>query len=349
MSNKKLSLIVSSIVAFFVANYIATVIVLAWSMRAWEDSSLLLRIFERNLSPWAEWRFASAYGLVPILLVISYVAVFVHVVIVFSVCFFYVLALDIALVAPLPHVTSERFTMHVLFRALRLAIAGVIGAGLSEMVLSRLVGRSTLATKHKATGFTLVEVLVVLTIVMLLMGIVFAVVGSAKSRSKLTVDISQMRQVYMSVILYEGDTGECPHSLLQTRDYVSAKALFKSPSDDVPKVSSDFPANLFVFDSPQRSQFRISYAYLRAFEGSDLWSPRLDWSTFRSDPGVGILANKFYVPKAPKLIDQKKLEHDFVRTVGKLHRIRMDGSLWSANPRDGFSVGGSINGLFVDP
>jgi prepilin-type N-terminal cleavage/methylation domain-containing protein len=199
--------------------------------------------------------------------------------------------------------------------------------------------------KHRA--FSLIEVLVVVAIIAIVAAILFPVFRNTKKQSYTPSDISNMRQVYLGIVMYEDSHGDSPGSLVDTAPWVRDHRVFKSLMDDVPKLKEDYPADLYVAESLRRSAFRISYAYLRSFEETSTWPPRFEWSILRADPAVALLANRFYCPKAD--VPFPPDEHDFFRAPGTLYRIRTDGSLWKAHPQDGITIGGSINGLFIDP
>jgi len=352
--------IVCGIIGVAVANYIATVLMLCFSMEAWSDTHLLFRILRLNISPWAEWTGGSLF-IVPILFIVTYMAVrifrrhwtFVSTSLALSgVVFLYVFVADVLVVARLPHISAETFALHVLLRAVRIAIMATLSILLADALERVFACRSFGAHRsHGGSGFTLVELLVVVGILVILMAIVLAVASGAKRASNVTVDISQMRQVFLALNLYEEESGEFPRSLLDTKKFVTSPQLYRSPVDLFGLLlANSFPADLYVFDSGIRSPFRISYAYLRAFEGRQQWHPRLSWEQFRQDPRVGVLANRMYCPKSARQVrDPIRSEHDYIRLPGMVLRIRMDGSLWRARPNDGTVLGGSINGLFVDP
>lgn len=57
-------------------------------------------------------------------------------------------------------------------------------------------------------GFTLIEMLVVLAILTLLFGIVFAALGPAREKGRQAVCISNLRQIYKFIQMYRQDYGE---------------------------------------------------------------------------------------------------------------------------------------------
>ncbi len=58
--------------------------------------------------------------------------------------------------------------------------------------------------KHR-NGFTLIEVMIVLAIVAMLAALAYPVFARAKLASKVTVSISQLRQLHLATMLYQAD------------------------------------------------------------------------------------------------------------------------------------------------
>ena len=81
-------------------------------------------------------------------------------------------------------------------------------------------------------GFTLAELLVVIAIVAILASLLFPILGKARSRAFLVQDVSQMRQLYISIDTYSNDSDEhLPDSLLYLAPYTKSTAIFTSPVD----------------------------------------------------------------------------------------------------------------------
>jgi prepilin-type N-terminal cleavage/methylation domain-containing protein/prepilin-type processing-associated H-X9-DG protein len=59
-------------------------------------------------------------------------------------------------------------------------------------------------------GFTLVEILVVLVIILVLAGILFPVFATAKKKANQTKCMSQLRQISMAIQMYSGDHDDMP-------------------------------------------------------------------------------------------------------------------------------------------
>ena len=63
-------------------------------------------------------------------------------------------------------------------------------------------------------GVTMAEILTVLVIIAILSGLLMSIISSAKSKAKETVCISNLRQIYTAVSLYQSDLGEYPPNSL---------------------------------------------------------------------------------------------------------------------------------------
>jgi len=208
----------------------------------------------------------------------------------------------------------------------------------------------------KPKAFTILEVLVVVSIVALLAGFLFPVLGSALKRGKVPVDTSNMSQVFGGVVLYEEDNNEeAPMSLVELGTYVPDDSVFRSPVDPVgPGANGTFPANLFVYESNQTSKYRISYAYLRSFEGRFTDPFYLQgllgdtWDKYRFDPNIAMLACMWYVPPDP-LLNTPNSNGAYVFGVGPVLRLYMDGSVRWAHPKTDGWLNPAMEILFFDP
>ncbi len=112
-------------------------------------------------------------------------------------------------------------------------------------------------------GFTLLELLVCIAIVAILANLAFASFGSAKASAKHARTLSNLRQCYLSLALYEGSVGSWP-----SYDHVGS-ALTGAPTKD--------PEDYWKIGFGKGSEPMInSYAYIRGHRlifGSDA-----DWS-----------------------------------------------------------------------
>ena len=60
-------------------------------------------------------------------------------------------------------------------------------------------------SRSRARGFTLIELLVVIAIIAILAAILFPVFAQAKESAKKTADLSNLKNLSLSVIMYEAD------------------------------------------------------------------------------------------------------------------------------------------------
>ena len=81
-------------------------------------------------------------------------------------------------------------------------------------------------------GFTLVETLVVISIIAVLAGLLFPVFASARRSARRTVCISQLRQIGLALQMYRQDNEEYPLHLSAINDaYVKDPRIFVCPQD----------------------------------------------------------------------------------------------------------------------
>jgi type II secretory pathway pseudopilin PulG len=147
-------------------------------------------------------------------------------------------------------------------------------------------------------GFSLVELLIVITIIMVLAAISFAVIGSSKNSARTTREISQLRQVYVALNLYEVDYDhESPVSLARLVPAYMPADMLRCPTDARNSLAlSTWPANPWVNIQPPdpaeyvnaRSPFINSYFYLKPFEGR--FATGRTYNEYRNDPEVGLLS-----------------------------------------------------------
>lgn len=196
-------------------------------------------------------------------------------------------------------------------------------------------------------AFTLIEVLVVTAILAILAALLFPVFAQAKDSSYRTEEISAMRQIYLAWQIYEDTVGDAPRSLGDMSVSTVPSELLRAHRDPIRSTpSGDFPADLFVQESRRRSPYRISYAYLRSFEGRFTGHT---WQTLRSEPSVGLLCSTWSLRSEGCSYQGATSEHGPVTNQGVLVRIKMDGSMKSVplpSPR-ACGVGGSYEELFL--
>ena len=197
---------------------------------------------------------------------------------------------------------------------------------------------------EKRNGFTLVELLVVIAIISILASLIFPVVAQAKTKSKETVDISNMRQIYVAHTMYEDDyDGGKPSSLFDLEPIVRSKEVFRSPLDKVSHGFSDgWPRRPFIPWDKERSEFRISYAYLGTYppfdEGLD------DWREKRQNPEIGLIATPWAGAAGPTFPGFEVAMGPLMD--GPILRINMDGSFYRLPQNHCKDVMGSLYDLF---
>jgi prepilin-type processing-associated H-X9-DG protein len=99
----------------------------------------------------------------------------------------------------------------------------------------------------RIVGFTLVETLVVTSIIAVTSAILFPTYAVAKNSAKQTKDLSNIRQIGLAVVMYGADNDDrippCKESLLNPGEvtwigaiqpYTSSRLLMRSPFDDSP-------------------------------------------------------------------------------------------------------------------
>jgi prepilin-type N-terminal cleavage/methylation domain-containing protein len=128
-------------------------------------------------------------------------------------------------------------------------------------------------TTSSRRGFTLVEILVVITIVIVLAAVVFAVAGRMKKSASTAVTTSNMRQLGVALISFTADNGRFPgHNTDPAWDRAIIPHLsYTDPlpgGDRSPIKASETPglasvAQMFV--SPSDKKGKLSDSYRRSF------------------------------------------------------------------------------------
>jgi len=162
----------------------------------------------------------------------------------------------------------------------------------------------------KRNGFTLIELLVVIAIIAILAAILFPVFAQAKQSAKKAADLSNQKQVTLSLIMYQTDVDD---SLPITVPGDNGTTIFTTPWDRTPSANPGLrqatPANALapyiknwqIRTSPgsgvtwdnganatnNPTGFALSYtanSYLNALNGGSLPSPPMVITTW---PGMG--------------------------------------------------------------
>lgn len=197
-------------------------------------------------------------------------------------------------------------------------------------------------------AFTLIEILIVVVIISILAGLLFPIFGSAKRKGQETVDISNMRQLYTGVMLYEGDNNEGnPVILSLVLPYVKDTRVFRSPMDAERNMpSGGFPARMFrqLNSFPERIPFQLSYGYLG---GVEPWCDDKNlWQRFRGYSNMGMIASLW-----SGAVVGRPAEYDVLGPVlnGPILRIKMDGSLFRLPQNRDVGMIGSTKDFFFIP
>lgn len=235
---------------------------------------------------------------------------------------------------PNPPGTPE-LGIHFGLLALRAAVGALAAWALFRLGRTLLSQDTLLRSKNRQAGFTLVELLVVITIIAILAALVFTLASAAIGKAKETVSVSNMRQLYSAVILYEDDhDGNAPRTLPRAFQYARSKEIFRCPGDTVQEpLFRDYPADVIVRGAPrppngggERSSYRVSYAYLRTnppyLRDESVW-----WAAMRERPQTGMIASPWF-GKRYKSYRETGLEDGDMLIDGPVLRIDMDGSLF---------------------
>lgn len=180
-------------------------------------------------------------------------------------------------------------------------------------------------------AFTVLELLIVCSIIILLCAVVFPVAMQAKRNALRTPCIANMRQLHVAMDMYcenEGGWENPPPHLTYLFDYVSSPKLYVCPADRfVRRQPKGWPVILGIrWDDPDQlySENHLSYSYLRDYSPSER---REIWDHFSKTHPVGVLA----CPWHGSTIDSLPSPYSEVFSPpmrGPILRICFDGSLY---------------------
>jgi hypothetical protein len=188
-------------------------------------------------------------------------------------------------------------------------------------------------------GFTHKEVLLGLLVLLVGAAIVYEVAISLAAKQSMRGDVENMRKLYLSLALYEGDeNGWMAPDLLAARDRVPDDGCYLSDKDPYLKASGPFPIDGGL---PQSlgAPVRISYAYLFAHERAKGLKLK-PWYELKFDPTIGFLADEWRGSVKP-------LGAFDAEVTGMLFRLNTDGALHVLERRQ--RMLGDENALFLKP
>lgn len=175
----------------------------------------------------------------------------------------------------------------------------------------------------RRSGFSLLEILLVVAIVALLAALLFPVLSQAKKSSYRAQCIENLRQIGTALAIYEGDFDKPPGSLdtLRATHALNAEAVTLCPVDPLEGYASRFQAC-----SGKATRFPQTY------------ETTLAWPDFRlepleaADPNHGVAACRVHGKPSEhyQLGMSRFCEHAWTMFEGTILRLRKDGSVQTA-------------------
>lgn len=141
-------------------------------------------------------------------------------------------------------------------------------------------------------GFTVVEIMVAIAIILVIAAITLPVLSSARASSQRSACSAQLRQVFAAIAMYAEDHSGMtspPLFLAATFPYARDKTVFKCPvSTMTPEFAGKYRGDVLDFGAKwPTADYPISYAYIRFAEPADQLRV---WQKLLESRQVGIVA-----------------------------------------------------------
>lgn len=175
------------------------------------------------------------------------------------------------------------------------------------------------------TGFSLVELLVVVAVLVVLLGLLYPVLLQAKRQPLKASCATNLRNLYVGLQAYCDDYGgwrTAPRLLSQVERYVRDMRVMHCEADPRPVTGNRFPLIFGCpYDSPPYVTYPVSYQYIRHFEP---WDGDYHWRWILARaPRLGILVCQWHGYPCK---NQTTLT-PFRRYCGTVVRLTIDGSI----------------------
>jgi prepilin-type N-terminal cleavage/methylation domain-containing protein len=142
--------------------------------------------------------------------------------------------------------------------------------------------------RQRRLAFTLIELLVVIAIIAILAAILFPVFAAAKESAKLTVAISNMKQIGTAQHMYLGDNDDVffrirhddsrrtwKHAL---HPYIKSVDLFKDPANPAAQLPDQHADPAYMGANIPEPRFPRGYFYYRPFFKTGAWQDEADYA-----------------------------------------------------------------------